>query len=236
VHGKLRHASRSTEAVPGLGHLAKGEPEKRKFSDVMAEMKAKVLENSSKLARALTEGGTDSALEFALATPSGIEEPLAGMHPSEMDAGNSTGVIDLTSGPPGKRKRLLVERGLLGWPVSASIATSSSWAGAGAGGLAWQTIMQRVLRELRMMVGTGTLERHVVSMDPLFKNLDLLQIVPCTTRILRKQCIAGRVRQRMRRAQTVARELLGLGLRLVRRISARAQASRPGPATAQQLQ
>jgi len=173
----------------------------------MADMKAKVLENSSKLARALTaqemfiapgEGGTDSALEFALATtevdagnstgvikwtsgpaPSSVGQP-AEMPSSEMDAGNSTGVIDLTSGPPAKRQRLLVERGLLGWSVSASIATSSSWAGAGAAGLAWQTIMQRVLRELRMMVGTGTLELHVESMDPLFKKLDLLQIVPCT--------------------------------------------------------
>ena len=47
------------------------------------------------------EGGTDLALEFALAT-------------SVEDAGNSTRVIDLTSGPREKRQRLLLERGLFG--------------------------------------------------------------------------------------------------------------------------
>ena len=91
--------------------------QKRTLPDVLAEMTAKVLENASQLARvvrsqalALTaqgvfnapgEGGTDLALEFALAT-------------SVEDAGNSTRVIDLTSGPRAKRQRLLLERGLFG--------------------------------------------------------------------------------------------------------------------------
>ena len=95
----------------------KANHKKRQLADVLADMKAKVLENASQLARvprsqarALTaqgvliapgEGGTDLALEFALAT-------------SEVDAGNATRVIDLTSGPRAKRQRLLLERGLFG--------------------------------------------------------------------------------------------------------------------------
>ena len=53
------------------------------------------------------------------------------------------------------------------------------WEDAGAGRLAWQTIMQRVHQELRRMVWKGPLELHVESMDPLFKKLSLLRIVPC---------------------------------------------------------
>ena len=65
------------------------------------------------------EGGTDLALEFALAT-------------SEEDAGNSTRVIDLTSGPRAKRQRLLLERGLFGRdsaldPGAAVPTNADSW-------------------------------------------------------------------------------------------------------------
>ena len=103
----------------------------------------------------------------------------------------SAGVIDLTSGPPAKRQRLLLERGMLECRVSASIAISSSWADAGAGRLPWQTIMQRVHQELRRMVWTGPLELHVESMDPLFKKRSLLRIVPCTAKTLKKKLLRG---------------------------------------------
>ena len=56
--------------------------------------------------------------------------------------------------------------------------------------------MQRVFGELRMMVGTGTLELHVESMRLFFEKLNLLQIVPCTKStlkrtLLRDECVSA---------------------------------------------
>ena len=122
-------------ATTGASRKKKTNQQKRNMADVLADMTAKVLENASQLARvvrsqarALTaqgvfnapgEGGTDLALEFALAT-------------SEEDAGNSTRVIDLTSGPRAKRQRLLLERGLFGRdsaldPGAAVPTNADSW-------------------------------------------------------------------------------------------------------------
>ena len=55
-------------------------------------------------------------------------------------------------------------------------------AGAGAAGLPWQTIMRRVLRELRMMVGTGTLELPVKVMKHLLEKLNY-----CRSSVARKE-------------------------------------------------
>ena len=105
---RLRAAEKACTASSGMrsevqklcqdwGIPQKANQKKRKMADVMADMKAKVLEDASKLVRE-----------------------------------RSTGVIDLTSGPPAKRQRLLLERGLFGRdsaldPGAAVPTNADSW-------------------------------------------------------------------------------------------------------------